>query len=137
VLIMGGTTTVTTGSTPTEQAVAASELFTPQVNSTSGAWTYAVAASGSNVTPRSAATGSAMQQDGLLLAAGGTDASGNTLASTELYAFPTVKTDQADYPPGTTVNITGSGFTPGETVTITLVESPLIDTHGPYTITAQ
>jgi hypothetical protein len=128
VLVVGGTSSGTT--------VAASELFKPQVNSTSGAWTYAMAPTGSNVTPRSATTGSAMQQDGLLLAAGGTDASGNTLASTELYAFPTVKTDQSDYPPGTTVNITGTGFTPGETVTITLVESPLIDTHGPYTITA-
>jgi Bacterial Ig-like domain (group 3)/Kelch motif/Galactose oxidase, central domain len=128
VLIVGGTSS---GST-----VAASELFTPQASPSSGAWTYAIATTGSNVTPRSAATGSAMQQDGLLLAAGGTDASGNTLASTELYAFPTVKTDQADYPPGTTVNITGRGFTPGEAVTITLVESPLFDTHGPYTVTA-
>jgi len=128
VLIVGG---ASSGST-----VAASELFTPQASPSSGAWTYAIATTGSNVTPRSAATGSAMQQDGLLLAAGGTDASGNTLASTELYAFPTVKTDQADYPPGTTVNITGRGFQPNETVTITLVESPLFDTHGPYTITA-
>ncbi|PYX47611.1 MAG: hypothetical protein DMG79_13520 [Acidobacteria bacterium] len=128
VLIVGGTSSGT--------SVAASELFTPQVNSTSGAWTYAAATTGSNVTARSAATGSAMQQDGLLLAAGGTDASGNTLDSTELYAFPTVKTDQSDYPPGTTVNITGAGFTPGETVNITMIESPLIDTHGPYTVTA-
>lgn len=128
VLIIGGTSS---GST-----VAASELFTPQASPSSGAWTYAIATTGSNATPRSAATGSAMQQDGLLLAAGGTDASANTLASTELYAFPTVKTDQADYPPGTTVNITGSGFQPNETVTITLVESPLFDTHGPYTVTA-
>ncbi len=128
VLIVGGTSTGT--------AVAASELFTPQVNSTSGVWTYSVAATGSNVTPRSSATGSAMQQDGLLLAAGGTDASGNALASTELYAFPTVKTDASDYPPGTTVTITGSGFQPLEPVTLTLVELPLIDTHGPYTISA-
>jgi hypothetical protein len=77
-----------------------------------------------------------MKQDGLLLAAGGNDASGNAHASTEIYAFPTVKTNAADYPPGTTVNITGSGFTPGEAVAITLVESPLLDTHGPYTVTA-
>jgi trimeric autotransporter adhesin len=128
VLIVGGTSNSST--------VAASELFTPQASPSSGAWTYAIASTGSNVTPRSAATGSAMQQDGLLLAAGGTDASGNSLASTELYAFPTVKTDAADYPPGTTVNITGHGFQPGENVSITFVESPLFDTHGPYTVLA-
>ncbi|MCU1296130.1 MAG: Kelch motif [Acidobacteriaceae bacterium] len=128
VLIVGGTSDGT--------VLASSELFTSQASPSGGAWTYAVAASGSNVTPRNATTGSAMQQDGLLLTAGGSDASGNALASTELYAFPIVKTDQADYPPGTTVNITGGGFKPRESVTITLVESPLIDTHGPYTITA-
>jgi hypothetical protein len=128
VLIVGGTSS---GS-----PVAASELFTPQASPSNGAWTYAITSTGSNVTPRSAASGTAMQQDGLLLALGGTDASGNSLASTELYAFPTVKTDAADYPPGTTVNISGHGFQPGENVTITLVESPLFDTHGPYTVTA-
>jgi hypothetical protein len=31
------------------------------------------------------------------------------------------------------VNISGSGWQPGETVNLTLVESPLYDTHGPYT----
>src|SRR4029077_13085885 len=44
--------------------------------------------------------------------------------------------DQSDYPPGTAVTITGSGFQAGETVTIQLVESPLIDTHGPYAVQA-
>src|SRR6266702_1063256 len=38
-------------------------------------------------------------------------------------------TDKADYAPGTTVTITGAGWTAGETVTIELVEDPLIDTH--------
>src|SRR5258707_7827673 len=87
-------------------------------------------------TPRARGTGSALQQDGLLLVAGGKDASGTPLSSTEVYGFATVKTDAADYPPGTTVNITGSGWQPGETITLMLVESPLIDTHGPYTVTA-
>src|SRR6266568_487550 len=127
VLIVGGTS----GGT----AVAASELFTPQISS-SGVWTSSIAATGANVTARSAAVGSAMQQDGLLLAAGGNDASGNALANTELYAFATVKTDQADYAPGSIVTITGSGWQPGETVTLTLVESPLIDTHPPLTAVA-
>ena len=34
------------------------------------------------------------------------------------------------------VTITGSGWRPGETVTLTLVESPLFDTHGPYNVVA-
>src|SRR4029077_6038044 len=82
-------------------------------------------------TPRSDASGAALTKvDGRLLIAGGTS------ASAELYGFATVKTDAADYPPGSTVNITGSGWQPGETVTLTLVESPLIDTHGPYPVVA-
>jgi len=40
----------------------------------------------------------------------------------------TVMTDQADYSPGQIVTITGSGWQPGETVTLQFVESPLIDT---------
>ena len=60
--------------------------------------------------------------DGRFLAAGGTG-----LASTELYGFATVKTDTTDYAPGAIVTITGSGWQPGETVTLTLRESPLID----------
>src|SRR5678816_1549745 len=72
-------------------------------------------------------TGSALGLDGRFLAAGGTN-----LASTELYGFATVKTDSADYPPDTVVTITGSGWRPGETVTLTLVEYPLLDAHGPY-----
>jgi hypothetical protein len=49
--------------------------------------------------------------------------------SAELYGFATVRTDQADYSPGTKVVITGSGFAAGETVTLTLLEEPYLDTH--------
>ena len=96
-------------------------------------------------TARSSASGAAnqvstpssvMQRNGVLLIAGGKDGSGNALNSSEAYGFATVQTDQGDYPPGTTVTITGSGWQPGETVKLQLVESPLIDTHGPYTVTA-
>src|SRR5882724_3894965 len=122
VLIVGGTSNGI--------SISSAELFTP--------WQGTFSATGSLSTARSNAAGSAMQQDGLLLVAGGKDAATppNALSSTEVYGFATVKTDAADYPPGTTVNITGSGWQPGETVTLTLVESPLIDTHGPYTVTA-
>jgi len=99
--------------------LASAELYIP--------WQKAFQATGAMATPRSDATGAALTKvDGRLLIAGGSS------ASAELYGFATVKTDAADYPPGTTVNITGSGWQPGETVTLTLVESPLIDTHGPF-----
>src|SRR3989454_775196 len=94
-------------------------------------WQKAFQATGAMTTPRSDAAGAALTKvDGRLLVAGGSS------ASAELYGFATVKTDAADYPPGSTVTITGSGWQPGETVTLTLVESPLIDTHGPYTTVA-
>ena len=100
-------------------------------------WQKAFQATGAMATPRSDATGAALTKvDGRLLVAGGSDASGNALASTELYAFPTVKTDLADYAPGSIVTITGSGWQPGETVTLTLLESPLIDTPPAMTAVA-
>src|SRR6266568_3024753 len=54
----------------------------------------------------------------------------------------TVTTDQSDYPPGSTVYITGAGFTPGEIVTNQVLHIP--DTgdnntspaHDPWTVTA-
>src|SRR6185369_15032384 len=79
---------------------------------------------------RANAVSSAVATDGVALLAGGSNQS-----STELYGFATVKTDQADYQPGTTVNISGTGWLPGETVTLTLVESPNLDAHGPYSVT--
>src|SRR6266699_3909895 len=122
VLVVGGQSA---GADPTsgETDLASAELYIP--------WQKAFQATGAMATPRSDATGAALTKvNGRLLIAGG------STASAELYGFATVKTDAADYPPGTTVNITGSGWQPGETVTLTLVESPLIDTHGPYPVTA-
>ena len=46
----------------------------------------------------------------------------------------TVTTNKQDYVPGEIVVVTGSGYLAGETVTITLQESPPIDTHGPYAL---
>jgi len=86
-------------------------------------------------TPRARGTGSALQQDGLLLVQAAKTPAEPALQQRIVW-IATVKTDAADYPPGTTVNITGSGWQPGEAVSLTLVESPLIDTHGPYTVTA-
>lgn len=136
VLIVGGTSGGTT--------VASAELFLPQESST-GVWTYGFNSTGSMSMARSSASGAAnqvsspssvMQRNGVLLVAGGSDTNGNALNSAEAYGFATVQTDQANYAPGTPVTITGSGWQPSEAVTIQLVESPLISTHLPYTVTA-
>src|SRR6266498_2586758 len=42
----------------------------------------------------------------------------------------TVSTDKSDYPPSTQVTVTGSGWQPGETVTLQFAEQPYID--GPH-----
>jgi hypothetical protein len=95
------------------------------------AWADTFQPTGTMTVARPGFAGSALSVDGRFLAAGGTG-----LSSTELYGFATVKTDASDYPPGTTVNISGSGWQPGETVTLTLVETPYYDSHGPFTSVA-
>src|SRR6185369_12838435 len=87
---------------------------------------------------RTQATGSAAYSsafrsgnDGVLFVAGGSNE-----ASAELYGFATVKTDADDYAPGTPVIITGSGWVPGETVTLSLLEYPNLDTHTLAPVTA-
>src|SRR5437667_236814 len=86
-------------------------------------WSRAFVATGAPAEWRGGAVGRPLLAEGLLLMAGGTS------PSAELYGFPTVKTDKPDYAPGTVVKITGSGWQPGERVTLTLLEDPLIDTH--------
>ena len=94
------------------------------------------AATGSPAVAREQAVASGLNQDGLLLLAGGTN-SGAAQSSAELYGFATVKTDAPDYAPVSVVTITGTGWRPGETVTLmTLVESPPIDTHPVMTAVA-
>ncbi len=119
VLIVGGTSSGAESNT--------AELYRP--------WNGTFSATGPLSVPRQNGATSPLSQDGLLLLAGGSNSSG-TLASAELLGFATVKTDQADYAPGSVVTITGSGWQPGETVALTLVESPLLDTHPPMTAVA-
>jgi len=45
------------------------------------------------------------------------------------YGFATIATDAADYAPGTPVVMTGSGFAPGEWVSLSLDERPAVDAH--------
>ena len=63
-------------------------------------------------------------------------AGGSSSNSAASYSYATVKTDRLDYAPGETVTITGSGWQPGERVTLTLDEFPNIDVHAPLTAVA-
>src|SRR5881628_3327043 len=47
-----------------------------------------------------------------------------------------VTTSKYDYAPGETVVITGTAWQAGETVILSLQESPPIDSHGPFTSVA-
>ena len=127
ILLPNNNSVLIVGGTSAGNEVATAETFMP--------WTGAFAATGSPAVSRQRAAVSGLNQDGLLLLAGGTN-SGAAQSSAELYGFATVKTDASDYAPGSLVTITGTGWQPGETVTLTLVESPLIDTHPVMTAVA-
>ncbi len=65
---------------------------------------------------------------GQVLMTGGMDDTGTPLALSEMYAYPTIRTDKSDYPPGSPVTIYGAGWAPGETVTIQIQETDADDT---------
>jgi Bacterial Ig-like domain (group 3)/MBG domain (YGX type)/Kelch motif len=127
VLLPNNNSVLIVGGTSSGVALSSAELFQP--------WTQSFLSTGSLSSARTAAAGGPLSLDGLLLLAGGTSGSG-PLASAELYGFATVKTDKDDYAPGQTVTITGKGWQPGETVTLSLLESPNLDNHGPFTAVA-
>src|SRR2546427_443971 len=60
---------------------------------------------------------------GILLATGGFDGSDQPLASSEVFFYPTLRSDKSDYAPGETVTLMGEGWHPNETVTINIRES--------------
>ena len=57
-----------------------------------------------------------------VLVAGGE--SSGTSSSGDLYSFPILRTDKPDYAPNTPVTVTGTGWAPGETVTLVFHEIP-------------
>jgi len=126
VLLVGGTYNGAT--------LASSELYTP--------WLSQFAATGSLSLPRSSASGAALfpLADGQLLVAGGTnqqpDVSPTVANSAELYGFATLETNATDYAPGTAVLVSGTGWKPGEPVTITLNEIPQVEPTPILTTTA-
>src|SRR5579884_4283706 len=109
------------GGTSEGVALQSSDLFIP--------WTGALRPTGALSNGRLLAAGSVLRRPGAVLLSGGARA-----ASAEVYMTATVMTDKADYQPGDTVLITGSGWTPGETVTLNIVESP-DDGDGPHILT--
>jgi sugar lactone lactonase YvrE len=108
VLIAGGISSGTT--------ISSAELFSPANSSVRSAGSMSVA--------RSGAVAAGVGRSGHVLVAEG-ESSGST--SGDLYAFPTITTDKPEYAPNTVVKITGSGWTPGETVTLVLHEQPTGD----------
>jgi uncharacterized repeat protein (TIGR01451 family) len=119
VLIVGGTS----GGAALDSA----ELYMP--------WTKTFHPAASMAESRMAVAGGAAGRDGLLLVAGGRNASGS-LASAELYGFATVKTDKGDFAPGEAVKISGSGWQPGEQVTLVLHEDLATPIHDDDVLTA-
>ena len=100
---------------------------------------YAVADADGNISNEYIIHGHDVVQTFTLTASGMTSGSvsqttfTNSLNPTSTASLPTtpttvatVMTDKADYVPGETVLITGSGWEPGETVALELVEEPLI-----------
>src|SRR6185312_12643835 len=68
---------------------------------------------------------------------------GITLSSVNAFSqTATIKTDQLDYPPGSTAIITGKGFQPNETVTLQVLHDPTggddatSPAHQPWTVVA-
>ena len=59
---------------------------------------------------------------------------GGGATSGDMYGYATVKTDKEDYWPGEPVTVTGSGWQPGETVTLVISEDA--DTHYDFTYSA-
>lgn len=71
---------------------------------------------------------SAQMSRGGLVVAGGKNGAGY-LAGSEVYGFATMATDKPDYSPGSTVTMTGTGWKPGEYVTINVTALP-VDQHN-------
>jgi hypothetical protein len=102
-------------------------LFTP--------WRGTFRATGNLNETRSDAAGAPAGLDGALVLAGGRNNSLH-LDSSKLYRFATVRTDKDEYALGETVTVTGSGWQPGERVTLALQALPKAPADRTVTVTA-
>jgi hypothetical protein len=103
------------------------EVFTP--------WRGTFRPTGNLDQVRSGAVASPVGADGVLVLAGGRSGSA-TLQSSRTYRFATLKTDQAQYEPGATATITGSGWQPGEQVNLLVQQKPALEADRNFTATA-
>ena len=116
-LLANNNTVLITGETGTGVVVAGAEQFVP--------WAGEFSSTASPSVARSSAVAANVAKDGVALLATGRGADAALVAGSELYGFATLKTDKDDYPPGTTVYMTGSGWQPGERVTLSYTKSGL------------
>src|SRR5207248_8235292 len=78
------------------------ELFEP--------WSGNFKSTGSMAAQHPGLAGAAVGAEGFLAVSGG-----SSQPAGEVYHFATIGTDKADYSPGETANVSGSGWQPGET----------------------
>jgi hypothetical protein len=108
-------------------AVATADLFAPPIFPdpyTFGVGQFAPTSELTN--PRTGAIGGPLASDGYAFVLGGGP------ADAEVYRFATIKTDKDDYAPGERALITGSGWGPGEDVTLIFQEDPAV--HPDYVL---
>jgi hypothetical protein len=118
VLVVGGTSD--------DAAQAGADLFLPAVFPdpfTFGEGEFT--ATGATSVARPATIAGPTSVEGFAFAAGGDSAE-------EVYRFATIKTDTDDYAPGELAEITGSGWQPGERVTLVFQEDPAV--HEDYVL---
>ena len=123
------------GGTSAGAPVAASELYDPIVQ--------AFVDNGEMNVARDefAANFFAVPAVGQVLMSGGLDNTGTPRVLTDMFSYPTIRTDQPDYPPGSPVIIYGAGFAPLEQVTTVIegsngendVETDTADSTGSFT----
>ena len=114
VLILGGTAAGV--------ALPAAELYTP--------WTDGSAPTDPLWTPRAGAVGTPLRSAGRLFAAGGA-----AVTAAEVYTYATLAAERGDAA-GAPIVLSGTGWQPGETVTLLLREQPPVHAERTLTVTA-
>ncbi|TLY46249.1 MAG: hypothetical protein E6K59_01495, partial [Nitrospirae bacterium] len=109
VLLLGGTNA--------GQLVTGVELYDPVTG------TFRTVGAPATARTRAATNFFAVPYTGGMLASGGQDANQNPLASSELFSYPTLRTDKQDYPPGYVVRMLGEGWQPNEEISILIHET--------------